>query len=383
MARRPSWPRGWRPRLLTGALVLAVLATPSAAAAASPRGAGAPTTAQLTATIKDFLADRATRITGEVKVKRAQALGRGTRFAAKVDGMFGALDARRASIRRDKVQYRRAQVGVTIGKVTRSGATLTVTATERTKLSFRKFTGDEPDFTAYREDHVFTFERTARGWVLTDQKPVNTGALPPITEAIGVVATGDPKWEAPGTSSIERPAGNLPPDAKGVTLQGAISVMAIPPGLNYTAMVNYAVKYWTNYNPAYRSFAGSHGDCTNFISQVLREGGWAFKTGLWTDDNNWWYNALNQTHSWAGAENWSHFAPQRTTALTNIWQMSIADVLQLDFNKDGIMDHTMVVTKKTSSEIYMTYHTTDTLNRPLSELQALYANSAWWYSYRT
>ena len=142
-------------------------------------------------------------------------------------------------------------------------------------------------------------------------------------------------------------------------------------------MVTYAVKYWDNYNSAYRDFSanGGHGDCTNFISQVLREGAWAFKTGLWTDDNNWWYNALNQTHSWAGAENWSH--------LDNIWQMVLADILQLDFNKDGIKDHSMVVTKKTSTEIYMTYHTTDTLNRPLSELQSQFANSAWWYSYRT
>lgn len=99
-------------------------------------------------------------------------------------------------------------------------------------------------------------------------------------------------------------------------VQGDVTGMAIPPGLDYTAMVDYAVKYWTNYNPAYRSIAGN--DCTNFISQVLRASGWVqFKFALWTDDDNWWCNGLNQTRSCAGAENWSHFAPQRTTPTTS------------------------------------------------------------------
>ncbi len=44
--------------------------------------------------------------------------------------------------------------------------------------------------------------------------------------------------------------------------------------------------------------------------------------------------------------------------------------------------HSLIVTKVTSSEICMTYHSNDTLNRPLSELQSLWAGD-WFYSYRT
>ena len=62
--------------------------------------------------------------------------------------------------------------------------------------------------------------------------------------------------------------------------------------------------------------------------------------------------------------------------------MTIADVLQYDRYKDGTMDHTMFVTKKTTTEIYMTYHTSDHLDRPLSEILSAVSN-AWWYAYRT
>ena len=115
----------------------------------------------------------------------------------------------------------------------------------------------------------------------------------------------------------------------------------------------------------------------------MRHGGWVDKTGFYQDNNNWWYGLVTQTYTWGGAQNWSIFAPQRTTHLANAWSMGIADILQLDFDKDGSKDHTMIVTKKDSNNIYLTYHTNDHINRPMTELQTLYSNSAWWYSYRT
>lgn len=216
---------------------------------------------------------------------------------------------------------------------------------------------------------------------MAGQRPLSPTDIMPITEA---VATPDNTAADPGASSIERAPGRLPSDGK-VGAGGGPSPMAIPAGLDYGAMVTYALTYWTNYNPAYRNFSanGGGGDCTNFVSQALRAGGWQDAIGWYQSNDVWWYNSANQSYTWAGAQNWSRFAPQRTTWLANIWYMERADVLQLDFNKDGSKDHTMIVTKKTSSEIYMTYHTADHINRTLSSLQAIYANSAWWYSYRT
>ena len=79
---------------------------------------------------------------------------------------------------------------------------------------------------------------------------------------------------------------------------------------------------------------------------------------------------------------WSWFAPKRTVALTRVYDMTVADVFQYDLTKNGTMDHTMFVQKKTTTDIYMTYHTTDHYNRPLAEILALYPAAAW-YAYRT
>ena len=361
-------------------LLIASTALPGpVAAAGSPSLSDQPTAAQIQATIENFLAERTARITGEAAVASGKGLGFAQGLISALPDQLAVLDARRAAIQKDRIEYTQPMTEVTLGWVTRSGDTLTVTASELTTLHFRKVKGDEPDYTAYREEHVFTFAQAGTTWVLANQQPLISDGIPPITEPINPFATGDPSLIDAASSSIYQAPGKLV-DGKGIP--SGITPMAIPPGLNYTAMVNYAVKFWDNYNPTYRSFAGSGGDCTNFISQIMREGGWTFVLGLWNDDTHWWYNALNQTHSWAGAQNWANFAPTRTTFLTNIWQMGIADVLQMDFNKDGIKDHSLLVTKVTTSEIYMTYHSTDTLNRPLSELQILWAGD-WFYSYRT
>lgn len=42
----------------------------------------------------------------------------------------------------------------------------------------------------------------------------------------------------------------------------------------------------------------------------------------------------------------------------------------------------MMVTHVTSNELYLSYHTTDTLNRSLSSIIAAYP-SAWYYAHRT
>lgn len=48
------------------------------------------------------------------------------------------------------------------------------------------------------------------------------------------------------------------------------------------------------------------------------------------------------------------------------------------------MNHAMIVTKRTTDMIYLTYHTNDTLNRSLRSIIASYpgANN-WYYAYRT
>ncbi|WP_078607485.1 amidase domain-containing protein [Streptomyces flavidovirens] len=50
----------------------------------------------------------------------------------------------------------------------------------------------------------------------------------------------------------------------------------MPYGYNYSKMVGYANKHWKNANSDYRSCTN---DCTNFISQAMRGGGWGNDLG--------------------------------------------------------------------------------------------------------
>ena len=83
-------------------------------------------------------------------------------------------------------------------------------------------------------------------------------------------------------------------DPEGVELRAgsgraAPSARVLPSAVTSTGrqnIVNYAVKYWSTYNTAYKSFSPT--DCTNFVSQAMERGGWSHVTGLWNEDTHWW-----------------------------------------------------------------------------------------------
>ena len=63
--------------------------------------------------------------------------------------------------------------------------------------------------------------------------------------------------------------------------------------------------------------------------------------------------------------------------------MDIGDVMQMDFDKDGSKDHSMITSYRSASGVpYVTYHDTDTYRRSVSSLLAAYPNAAY-YAYRT
>jgi hypothetical protein len=112
----------------------------------------------------------------------------------------------------------------------------------------------------------------------------------------------------------------------------------------------------------------------------MAAGGWAMVSGWYQSYDAWWYNSLNQSYTWAGAHNWYFFATGsgRTYALGNVWYMDLADVLQMDFQGDYIIDHSMIVTFVGSSDLYLSYHTTNTLNRSLSSIIAQNPTALYW-----
>ncbi len=151
-------------------------------------------------------------------------------------------------------------------------------------------------------------------------------------------------------------------------------------------MATYTEKYWKNYNPAYRKYNAAGGDCTNYLSQGLLAGGWKQISTVTPEEYDTWYYASNGTaDAWIGVNEWSWFTQtaKRTTALANVYQMTVGDVLQVDFNKDGSKDHSMMTTYRSSSGVpYLTYHDADTYRRSVASIIASYP-TANYYAYRT
>lgn len=271
--------------------------------------------------------------------------------------------------------YTAADTKVTVDRTRRWGKVATAWVTETTVLTYKKIRGDEPDTTGFDAHHVLTFAAQPDGtWKLSSLRTTDTGA-----HQVNEPVTAAPARRTPMAVVDAPPAATTyPAPANPKKLTGD--------AYDYAAMATYAEKYWKNYNAAYRKFNGVGGDCTNFVSQSLLAGGWQpISTVTPEEYDTWYYVANGQSDSWAGVNEWSWFTQtaKRTAPLANVYQMDVGDVLQVDFDKDGSKDHTMVTSYRSSSGMpYLTYHDADTYRRSLSSILASYPTSAY-YAYRT
>jgi hypothetical protein len=145
----------------------------------------------------------------------------------------------------------------------------------------------------------------------------------------------------------------------------------------YTA-ATYAYR-WNNAtgggrNPAYPYFSSD--DCTNFVSQVAEAGGWQYvrsPTGDVYADNYWWFgSASDYSHSWSVSNNfywWMYYSGRGVFATSNSQALQ-GDMIQFDWNGDNIVDHSMVITIAGSSDLYLTGHSNDLADEPLSAILA-------------
>jgi hypothetical protein len=240
-----------------------------------------------------------------------------------------------------------------------------------------------PPTSEYVDEHRFTFALQEGEWRLVSDVLLN---LPP--------AEGPARREMPVYDAPTEMGGQITRADKSreVPVQEAQASST----LNRTAIVNYAVKYWQNYNTSYRSFGN---DCTNFASQAVYAGGWPMTIGFYQSSSAWWYDRVyswpGQSFPWAGAHNFYEFTRDRPrgTIARYFSDLVPGDILQVDWNDtknnptpDGHIDHTMVVTSKDSrGQIYLTYHSNSRLNKPLSELLSQFPKAKWYgwrlYSY--
>ncbi|WP_431844279.1 amidase domain-containing protein [Calidifontibacter indicus] len=265
-----------------------------------------------------------------------------------------------------------------------------VTVNETTMLAYKKISGGEPPETGYTAKHELVFRTDPVDNVLTlveDRQLEPTGLLP-LGEAMKYTVGGaNSQFKAePDPSEGEdesAPASTVRQSGPSLGGGKVTSPNTLIAGLSYTAMGAYLERYWQNYNPAYRSFTGTGGDCTNFVSQALKAGGWSDANGSAGDYHAWWYVSLTQTKSWAAVDWWASFARSsgRTTTLGNVWDLRLGDVLQVDGNKNGTKDHTTMVSYY-STKPYFTYHSTNRFRRSMDQVLADWG-AANYYAYRT
>ncbi|HBG7262686.1 TPA: amidase domain-containing protein [Clostridioides difficile] len=239
--------------------------------------------------------------------------------------------------------------------------------------------------TGYSAEHEFIFNKDIDGnWVLTEDRQLEPTGLLPLHQAEKYVY--EKSSYKNDSSSEELTTDDLIPasiDKNTVSTEEEKNTNARA-GYNYNAMANYLEKYWKNYNTAYRSFKNKGGDCTNFVSQALRAGGWKDKLGLYTNANYWWYNSTNQSRSWTAVNYWATFArnSKRTTMLKNVWSCGVGDVLQVKPKNQSTKVHSMMVSYKKNGTPFFTYHSSDRYRRSLNQVLKDWAGGTF-YAYRT
>ncbi|MER5474459.1 amidase domain-containing protein [Streptomyces sp. NPDC002685] len=313
---------------------------------------------------------KTSRFSGEVRLSSTQS--RAEKAA------LSQLESRKARLASLGEKYSAANTTVSLDRTRLKGRHATVSVTETTTLTYDEAKGTEPKTTGFVAHHELTFKADRKGdWQLTGVRDTDDGVAVNQVAATTFVATpmtGDNTPPSATRSATTRPAPAKPKNFSAT-------------GYDYKAMATYAAKYWKNYNPAYPDFngEGAGGDCTNFVSQSLKAGGWKHAPGYTNDFHKWFGNADIQSDSFVGVNEFSWFAlsSKRVTSLANVYQADVGDVLQMDFNKDGSKDHTMIVTYRSpQGEPYVSYHSTNTYNRSLASIIASYPNAAY-YAYRT
>lgn len=378
-------PKRFRPAAIA-ALTVAVASggffAYSANAVSGPAEADKATTETFARLADDVLSQRTQALVEGQTVRHGHGQG-GKKKARVSDGLKKDEAAAIQSLRDRKKRladlgevYSAADTQVTVERATVTGGKATVQVTEQTTLTYKKVHGDEPATTDFKTRYELSLTSKKGGdWELQTIKSQENGPVAvnePVAAKAAVVKDDGNQYPDGTPASTKYPA-----TAKPKTLTGG--------AYNYTAMAQYAEKYWSNYNPAYRKFSGNGGDCTNFISQALNAGGWKPVPGTSTDYRNWWYDGSRQSDSWVGANEWAWFtlSNQRAANLANVYQLDVGDILQADFNRDGSKDHSMMVTYRSKAGMpYLTYHSTNTYRKSLASILASYPNATY-FAYRT
>lgn len=183
-----------------------------------------------------------------------------------------------------------------------------------------------------------------------------------------------PSGEAPGsTAPNEQGNGNeggtVQPQPGNDENKGTAPSSSLIP-YDRQAARDYAYQWWNKRNnEQYGYYSRVSGgcyscwyDCTDFASQVMKAGGLV----EWKNTNYWYYSDKKPSYSWGVANSLYKHLKFRAKPVLSMFDLKIGDVVQADLDGDGDIDHSAVVTKVTPTEVYITQHTTDKKDNPLS-----------------
>jgi hypothetical protein len=293
-------------------------------------------------------------------------------------GMQGELTkaaAANAAAARGNIRYTRADAEVSITEATIEGDRGTVKAAVNNTRAMSGPAGT-PAQSRVTEYHVFEIARQNGRWVITGDQMVLPWQPPygnpvEVDSARRTLPPGAvPMQEgAPSRGPIDRtkPAGTasaLTAPGRFAAFSGGLRAPARPAAFgsySTSPALAYMRQWLWGYNPDYRKFAGVGGDCTNFVSQVLRAGGWADVSGFYTSDSAWWYNWTNQSYTWAGAQNLYNYINQsgRATFAASTRDMLAGDIVQFrlgDYLPDAIHHSAVVDASDGLGNIWISYH---------------------------
>lgn len=195
----------------------------------------------------------------------------------------------------------------------------------------------------------------------------------------------------------------------GIVVVGPLAQARPQESYNKDTAVNYARQWVSNTQtlrnsnfPDLSAREDDGGDCTNFVSQALRAGGWRnTATTNTTSDVLWWLTgkATNQrSQTWGTAHGFfrhmnggeeprvvgkSYESWYRWDAIPGVSgdvSVNYGDIISVDWTGNGSVDHTMIVTgfRRLPSQMLeplVSYHSTDRKDLPMSTLQSLKPNA--------
>ncbi|MFN8509213.1 MAG: amidase domain-containing protein [Deinococcaceae bacterium] len=225
--------------------------------------------------------------------------------------------------------------------------------------------------------YIFTFKKANGAYMIHE---VKSNSLPDIWETVGQLRdlTQDEVYldlvRRSRIMDVDNPALNPKPKESSKSLFKTQSLR-----YDGAAAAAYARAWAKSRNPAYVGYAS---DCTNFVSQALTAGGWeeaGYAWQVWLRDSlyRWYYSTgtpFPWSNTWGAAASFGKFAigTGRTSAVYHITGLDLGDIVQYDNDKDGLMDHTMIVTQtpwsSPAKEYMLSYHTNDELDKPFRDI---------------